>query len=147
MLASVKHKKFVVVLAAAIAAVLAVAAYAYFSSTGSGTGSATVGSSSPIQLSSTQVGPLYPGGADASVSVSVNNPGSGNEYVGTISGTVADNGSCLGSWFQVEPITFNTTVTHGAGATAGPTKVRMIDSGTNQDACQGKTMTVNWASN
>jgi hypothetical protein len=142
-----KSKKAVAFLGMLIvAAVAAFGAYAYFTSTGSGSGSANVGSSSGVQLSGSPSTSLYPGGADAAATVSIHNPGSGNEYVGTISGSVADNGGCLGSWFTVDPITYNATVAGGATATAA-THVRMSDSGTNQDACQGKSVTVNWSSN
>src|SRR5690348_14559263 len=91
--------------AALIVAIVAVAAgafgaYAYFSSTGSGSGNATVGSSSDIQISNTTpVANLYPGGADVTVALSLHNPGGGNEFVNDVSGTVEDNGGCLGSWF------------------------------------------------
>jgi hypothetical protein len=66
--------------------------------------------------------------------------------VNDISGTVADNGLCLGSWFQVDTIDYNTNVLAGATNDTS-TNVRMIDSGTNQDACQGDTLTINWVSN
>lgn len=126
--------------------VMAVGAIAYFTASGSGTGTATVGSASPIQLSSPTVSTLYPGGTDVPVTVSITNPGAGAQRVGTISGTVVDNLTCSGSWFQVDSIAYDTTVAPGATATAS-TNVRLLDSGTNQDACQGQTMTINWSSN
>jgi hypothetical protein len=133
----------------ALVAVLAcaVSAWAYFSSTGAGTGTATVGSSSQVALSSDAVNGLYPGGADVPVTVHVHNPGSGAEFVGTITGTVADNGNCLGSWFTVDPITYNADVAAGQDGADAVTAVRMADSGTPQDACQGVDMTINWSSN
>ena len=153
-----KHltKKRVFLLAAvAVVAALGTTAYAFFSASGSGTGSASVGSASAIVLTSDSVSGLYPAGSDVTVGVHAQNPGSGDQHVGTISGTVQtnDNGTagdtsddCLGSWFQVDSITYNATVTHGTTSDTS-TKVRMLDSGTNQDACQGKTMTINWSSN
>ena len=141
------RKRVTVTLTVVASLALAVSAYAYFSSTGSGTGQATVGSSSAVQLSSDAITGLFPGGADVPVTVHVHNPGSGAEYVGTISGSVATSGSCLGSWFQVDPITYNTDVAAGANGANASTKVRMLDSGTNQDACQGQTLTINWSSN
>jgi hypothetical protein len=66
--------------------------------------------------------------------------------VNVVSGTVATNGSCLGSWFQVDPVTYASSLAANGTDTAS-TKVRMTDSGTNQDVCQGKTMTINWSSN
>jgi hypothetical protein len=122
-------------------------AFAYFTSGGSGSGSATVGSTSAVQISNdTPAGQLYPGGSAVSVSVHLHNPGSGNEYIGTVSGSVEDNGSCLGSWFTVAPKAYNAEV--NAGATNDTTTtISMSDSGGNQDACQGKTLTIDWSSN
>ena len=153
-----KHltKKRVFLLAVVVVgAAIGTTAFAYFSANGSGTGSASVGSASAIVLTSDSVSGLYPAGSDVTVGVHVQNAGSGDQYVGTISGAVQtnDNGTagdasddCLGSWFEVDSITYNTAVTHGATNDTS-TKVRMLDSGTNQDACQGKTMTINWSSN
>jgi hypothetical protein len=137
-----------VILAAAVVAAIAfgTGAFAYFTSTGSGSGSATVGSSSAVTLTSDAVSGLYPDGADVPVTVHIANPGGGAERVGTVSGSVADNGSCQGAWFQVDSVAYDATVAPGGSDTAN-TAVRMLDSGTNQDACQGKTMTINWSSN
>ena len=141
------RKRYLAPLALVATLALAASAWAYFSSTGSGTGSATVGSSAQVSLSSDAVSGLYPGGADVPVTVHVANPGSGAEYVGTISGTVADNGGCLGSWFQVDPVAYNSDVAANSSGADAPTAVRMLDSGANQDACQGATLTINWSSN
>jgi hypothetical protein len=136
----------IVVAVAALAIGLGTSAFAYFSSTGSGTGTATVGSSSAVQLSSAPVTGLYPGGANVAVTVSIHNPGSGSEYVNNVSGTVGDNAGCLGSWFQVDTVAYAGTL--AAGATdSKATNVRMLDSGSNQDVCQGKSMTITWTSN
>jgi hypothetical protein len=82
----VTKKRVIVVAVAALTIGLGASAFAYFTSTGSGTGSATVGSSSAVELSSASVGPLYPGGADVPVTVTIHNPGSGSEYVNHVSG-------------------------------------------------------------
>jgi hypothetical protein len=139
-------KKAAVLAAAAAVALTAGAAFAYFTASGSGTGSATVGSASNITLSSDAVSGLFPAGADVPVTVHVTNPGSGAQYVDTISGSVADSGGCLGAWFQVDSITYQDTLAAGASDTAN-TAIRMLDSGTNQNACQGLTLTINWSSN
>ncbi len=139
-------KRLVLAAVAALAIGLGSGAYAYFTSTGSGTGTAAVGSSSTINLSSAAVSGLYPGGADVPVTVTISNPGGGAEYVGTISGSVVDNGACQGAWFQVDSVAYNATIAAG-GLDTKATKVRMLDSGTNQNVCQGKTMTINWSSN
>lgn len=121
-------------------------AFAYFTSSGSGTGTATVGSSAAVTLSSDAVTGLFPGGVDVPVTVHITNPGSGAERVGTVSGTVADNAGCLGTWFEVDSVVYDATLAPGASDTAS-TVVRMLDSNTNQDVCQGKAMTINWTSN
>jgi hypothetical protein len=142
----VTKKRLIVVGIVAVTIGLAAGALAYFTSNGSGTGTAAVGSATAIVLSSPPVGTLFPGGADVPVTVTIQNPGSGAQFVNQVSGTVADNGTCLGSWFQVDTVTYGLTLAPGASDTA-TTAVRMLDSGTNQDACQGLSMTINWTSN
>ena len=142
----VTKKRVVVLAVAALAIGLGTSAFAYFTSTGSGTGTATVGSSSAVELSSPSVGPLYPGGVDVPVDVTIHNPGGGSEYVNHVSGSVADNAGCLGSWFVVDGFNYANTLAAGASATV-QTNVRMLNVNASQDACQGKSMTVNWSSN
>jgi hypothetical protein len=134
-------------LAAVAVLAMAGAAYAYFTSVGSGSGSATVGSTSSVNLSSTVVGDLFPGAAATPVTVKVHNPGGGTQHVATISGTVADNGTCLGSWFTVASVTYNHDVAGGADGPDGASSVKLNETGSNQDACQGKTVVINWSSN
>jgi hypothetical protein len=142
----VTKKRLILVGIIAVAIALAAGALAYFTSNGSGTGTATVGSATAIALSSPPVGNLFPGGADVPVTVTIQNPGSGAQFVNQVSGSVADNAGCLGSWFQVDTVTYGATLAPSASDTAA-TNVRMLDSGTNQDVCQGKSMTINWSSN
>lgn len=138
-----------VIIAAVVVVALAIAsgaAYAYFTAGGTGTGAATVGAASPIAIASdTPAGLLYPGGADVVVSVHVTNNGSGSQYVNQVSGSVADNGGCLGSWFQVDPVALHANITKGATSDT-TTKIRMLDNG-DQNACVNKTVTINWTSN
>ena len=139
------RKRLILLAVAAVAAGIGVGAYAYFTASGSGSGTATVGTATGITLSSGPVGTLYPGGPDVPVTVTISNSGSGAQRVGTISGTVADNAGCLGTWFQVDSVTYDATIGPGGSDTAN-TSVRMLESSTNQDVCQGKTMTINWSS-
>jgi hypothetical protein len=90
---------------------------------------------------------LFPGGAAVPVTVHVHNPGSGAEFVNQITGTVADNGACLGSWFTVAPISYGQDVPAGSNGPNTSTTVTMADTGGNQDACQNASMTINWSSN
>jgi hypothetical protein len=142
-----KSKRTVVLLGVLAVAVFAsVGAYAYFTASGSGSGTASVGSSSGILVSSPLVGDLYPDGVDVPVTVTIENPGDGSQFVDTVSGVVEDQAGCLGSWFEIDDITYQDTLAAGASDTAD-TNIRMIDSGTNQDACQGLTLDIDWSSN
>lgn len=144
-----------IVVAAGLA--LAAVAYAYFTSTGSGTGTATVGSSSAVTLHGTLGGSLYPG-ASQTVTFTVDNPSSGSERVGTISLTkvAADAGhsSCSTTItgekpdFTMSAVTVNKVFSPGNGQAVTPTgSLTMNDTGANQDACQGATLTLTLASN
>ena len=140
------RKVAVVGIAVGLTLGLSGAAFAYFTSIGSGSGSATVGVSTGIVLSSPSVGPLYPGAVATSVTVTINNPGTATERVGTISGVVTTQGGCLGSWFTVASISYNASVAGGLSPTA-PTTVALTEAGVNQDACQNQTMAIVWSSN
>ena len=141
------RKGLVALLATLVLAISAVGAYAYFTANGTGTGSATVGTSSAILLSSTPVTNLLPNGEDHSVTVTIENPGSSDQLVGTVSGVVADNTGCLGAWFQVDSVPYNATLAAETSADV-LTEVRMpVNTTTNQNACQGKQLTINWSSN
>ena len=140
-------RTWVAIVAVLAIALSAVGAFAYFTTAGSGTGNATVGSATAVVITSDTNGTyLYPGGVDESVDVHVENPGSGQQFVADVSGTVQDNGGCDGSWFEVDTIHLNTNIAPGATEDA-TTAVRMNDSGSNQDACQNATLTINWTSN
>ena len=58
--------------------------------------------------------------------MTIHNPGSGSEYVNHVSGSVADNAGCLGSWFQVDGFDYANTLAAGASATV-QTNVRMLN--------------------
>ena len=142
-----KRKKGIAALAVvAVVAIGAMSAFAYFTSSGSGAGSATVGTASAVALSSPSVGPLYPGSGTVPVTVTISNPGTGSQFVGTVSGTVTTQGGCLSSWFTVAPINYSQQVAGGASPTAATT-VQMNNVAASQDACQGLTMAIAWTSN
>jgi hypothetical protein len=144
-----RHKKSAIAVLIAVLAIGGVA-FAYFTSTGTGSGSASVGSATTVALSGSPVGSLYPGGADLPVTITIHNPGTGSQHVGAISGVVTTQGTCLGSWFVVDSLTTydHTFTKNGTAGDTGTTStnVRMTDSGTNQDACQGLTMAIVWSS-
>jgi hypothetical protein len=133
---------------------LASAAFAYFTSTGSGTGNATVGSAGTwtVATSAPTGGLLYPGVGTDTVAYTVTNSGSGYEELnGTTAALKTATGGgvydtttsafvdgCQASWFTV----INTTVTGdvaAAGDLSSNVTIALTDSGTNQDACESLT--------
>jgi hypothetical protein len=153
----ITRKRALTALACAGVLALAAGAYAYFTSTGSGTATATVGSSSAVTIKATVSSTLYPG-PSSSVTFTVDNPGSGKERVGTISLTEvkADAGHSGCSTvitggnpdFTMPAVAVNQTFGTGNNQAVTPTgTLTMNDTGVNQDACQGATLTLKLASN
>ncbi len=149
--------KRVLIPAVIVAVVAAGVAVAYFTSSGSGTGTASAGSSSPVTLHGAVAGALYPGGS-SSVTFTVDNPAAGAELVNTIhlvsitpdaghSGcsTVITGGN---PDFTMTDVTANQNFSSGNGQTVTATGTLMMrETGVNQDACQGATLTLNLTSN
>jgi hypothetical protein len=140
-----RTRKGIALLAAgAIAVVAAVAGYAFFTASGSGTGTITVGTASSVQLSNDPVAGIVPGGTPSSVTVHVHNPSAGTQYVGAITGAVRSDGDCLGSWFAITPSAAVGSIAPG-GTVDTTVGVAMTETGTSQDPCQGKPLTVDWS--
>jgi len=77
-------KKRVTILAVLLVALIAaIGGWAYFTTNGSGSGTATVGTSSNLTLHGSTIGTLYPG-TNVSVSFTVDNPSAGHQQLGTI---------------------------------------------------------------
>jgi len=164
-------KKWVVGgIAAAVAVGIAGGAFAYFTSTGNGAGSATVGSATNWTVAQTGVtsgGPLYPDAAIGGANVQTNayhvkNGGSGSQALTSVKISVATavNGvwsaqsdptkpACTKADFSVGGAAVGTTWTDtalagtfaaGQDKTTGSVTVELIDDGLNQDNCQGVTV-------
>jgi len=156
-MSSITKKRALVALGCTCALAVAGAALAYFTSTGSGTGTATVGSSSAVTLHATVSASLYPG-TSSPVSFTVDNPSSGSQRVGTISlGSVtvdAGHSTCSTTIsggnpdFSMPAVTVNHVFGPGNGQSVTPTgTVTMNETGVNQDACQGATLTLHLTNN
>lgn len=141
---------------AVCALVLAAGAYAYFTSTGTGTATATVGTTTAVTLHGTVSGSLYPG-SSSTVTFTVDNTGSGSERVGTITLTKiqpdAGHSTCSTTItgekpdFTMAGVAVNKTYAPGNAQAVTPTgSLTMNDTGLNQDACQGATLTLTLAS-
>jgi hypothetical protein len=124
-------------------------AYAYWTTTGSGTGSATnAGSNGTVTLhASWAADALFPGGSQT-VSFTADNAGASNLYVTTIkldSVTVdSDHSSCAVADFTMPDVTANTNVLAGADHQAiTPTgTLSFANSNVSQDGCKGATITL-----
>ena len=136
---------------------IAAGAYAYFTTTGSGTATATVGNSSAVTLKGTITGNLYPG-TSLPVTLTVDNPSTGKQRVGTISleKITADAGHASCSVvitggnpdFTMADVVVNKTYGTGNGQAVTPSgSLTMNDTGVNQDACQGATLTLTLKNN
>src|SRR6185295_457898 len=95
---------------------------------------------------------LFPGGS-STVTFTADNAGSSNLFVGTIhlAGVSADGGhaSCVTSDFSMADVTSNTMVAAGASGAAltGTGTLNYANTGANQDACKGASLTLNLTSN
>jgi hypothetical protein len=132
-------------------------AFAYFTSSGSGTGTATAGSSSAVTLHATISSSLYPG-SSSPVSFTVDNPSSGVQRVGTVTLTSitadASHSECKTTIsggnpdFTMAAVPVNQVVNPGNGQSVAATgTLTMNETGTNQDACQGATLTLHLTNN
>lgn len=156
MLRITKKRAFAVFSAVGVLAMAGVA-FAYFSSTGSGTATASVGSGSAMTIKGTVSSNLYPGGSSP-VSFTIDNPSSAAQRVGTITlaSIAVDAGHSTCSKvitggnpdFAMAPVVVNKVFASGNGQTVTPTgTLVMNDTGVSQDACQGATLTLSLTSN
>lgn len=153
----ITRKRALVVLGCACSLAMAAVAFAYFTSSGSGTGTATAGSSSAVTLHASISSNLYPG-SSSPVTLTVDNPSSGSQRVGTVTlasisvdaghsgcSTVITGGN---PDFTMPAIAANQVFGPGNGqnVTASGT-LTMNETGVNQDACQGATLTLHLTNN
>lgn len=119
-------------------------AFAYWTSTGEGTGTATTGTSTDwvVTVDDVSLADLTPDGPTDTVTFHVTNDNSGvqrlQSTVASVTGT-SDPG-CTAADFDVSA----TTIAYGdiaAGDTVdGTFTIQMVDTGANQDACKGVTV-------
>jgi hypothetical protein len=141
-------RKVKVALGGAVASIaIAGAAFAYFTTTGTGTVSGAVGTSAALTITGTSATTLYPGTTSA-VSFSVNNPSTGHQYVTTIhldSVTTGVSG-CNPTWFTMPDVTANQDIPAGGAAIIAPGTLTMANAAANQDACKSASLTLNLSS-
>ncbi|YCK82217.1 hypothetical protein M1D89_02955 [Arthrobacter sp. D3-18] len=130
----------------ALVAVGGGAAYAYWTTTGSGSGEATnAAGGGTVTLHATFAGGLAPGN-EVAVAYTADNATTSSTVVGDLSANVTTNvATCLPAWFEVTAVTTNTPVAaNSTGTSVGSGVLKFNDSTTaNQDACKGAVVTVN----
>jgi hypothetical protein len=151
----IKSKKGLAFLAAlAVAVVAAVGAYAYFTSSGTGSGSATVGSDAGLVVTQTGTPPsgLLPDGATQDITIHVANTATFDQSLSAIHVTVADTASdgtstpwvhtgCSDADFTVvDPTVAPETVIAAGSSQDFTATIQMDDTGLNQDGCKGATV-------
>jgi hypothetical protein len=134
-----------------IAAVLVVggggAAFAYWSSSGVGTGEATTGTSEAFVVTSEEStdAPLVPGGESQIVAFTVANPSTATLALSSVVVIVADSdgsawdavSGCSAADYVVGTPVITYGSVDGGGDVGGTVTVTMIDTSVNQDQCQG----------
>ena len=149
-------KKRAVILAVVAAMAFSAAAIAYFTAGGSGTGSATVGTSATALITQTNtLGGLYPATSQP-VNLDIKNTGTGSQFVNAVhlASIAADSGhaSCdvsssgANASFTMADVTVGQTLAAGA-TTSKSGSLAMNDTGVSQDSCQGATLTLTFSSN
>ena len=148
------------------------AAVAYFDASGSGTGTASVGTSSALTIHGSTSGTLYPG-VSSTVTFTADNPSSGHQQIGTIhlasvvacntafSGGTCPSGHEVTSCESVETGTSDTNTSNfwmadvvsgqdlapGSGQSVTATgTLKMNDLSTSQDACKSANLLLNFTS-
>jgi len=131
-----------------VAAAMSVAGYAYFTSSGSGSGAGWVGTAGPVTITPAWPGGqyLYPGNTvDVPLTIT-NTSTTASVYVSSVGGGATSTpAGCDNDWFVVTGTV--TPVVLGPGESTGATgHVAMIESYTPQDACQGSNPVIGWTS-
>ena len=144
-------KTIVVVSIAALSLGGAGVAFAYWTSTGSGTGEATTGDPATFVVAgqASEDPPLTPGGPSQTVPFTVTNPGPGTLFFGSATVIIADEngapwepfGECLAADYTA---TITTQPASGQlaaeDAVGGVVTVTMANTLVSQDDCQGQTV-------
>lgn len=141
-------KRFVVLGAVAILAVAGIA-IAYWTASGSGSGTGKVASSDgTLTLHGSISNELTPG-SSSPVTFTADNSGTGSVLVGTITSVVSIDeahatAGCEASDFTISPTVENQTIAGGASGASLSTNgsIAMADSAENQDACKGATISL-----
>ncbi len=154
------RKKVVAPLVLIAVLVVSGAAIGFWTSTGSGSGSATVGTTSALTVTPvTFSGLLYPGGTAATSSITIGNPGSapvkvsnlvldtaqpttGNQQLSGIGGLPASGCPAADFTFTSGIPAAGITIAAGSSAVVTTGTLSMANTAVNQDACKGLGLTI-----
>jgi hypothetical protein len=154
-----KKKKALVGLAIAGAVVAGSgAAYAYWSTTGSGTGSAAAQASTQAvtAVQTSTISTMAPGVAAQTLTGNFNNPNAGKVYINQVVASIASvtkaagapAGTCDATDFTLSNATMSVGAEigngNGVGSWTGAT-IAFNDKATNQDPCKGATVNMSYA--
>ncbi len=176
MLSFMKRRKVLAGISVLGVLALAGAAIAYFTASGSGTASATVGTSTAMTIHGSSASTLYPGGS-STMTFTVDNPSSGSQQLGTIhlasvkactgTGSSWNGSSCSNSGteqttcesvetgnsdqntanFWMADVAANQDISPGNGQPVTATgTLKMNDLSGSQDACKNANLTLNFTS-
>lgn len=150
-------RKYVAAAAVVVASVvLGATAYGFWTTSGTGTGSAVTATSTAVTVA--QLGAttgLYPGGPAVPVNFTINNPGPSAQYISTVAVTmtgvtganVGVLGPCtVGDFVLTQPAAINADLAVGATnfAPSGST-ISLTNAATNQDGCKSATVALAFA--
>ncbi len=148
-----RRKRKVAIVAAALVGAASVGAFAFWSSTGAGTGSAATGDVAAITVVQTStVSGLAPGLAAETLSGNFDNPNSGPVYITSVTASIDSvtkaGGAPAGTCDATDYTLSNAVMAVGAevpsgtaqGAWTGATIAFNNKAGVNQDACKGATV-------
>lgn len=148
------RNKRTAIVTAALVVVGGGAAFAYWTSVGTGTGSATTGSSTDFTIASEAPtgNPLAPGGTAQSIAFTVTNPGNGSQILQNVEVTVANadgspwavTGCSMLDYSVGEPAIEYGEIAPG-GSLSGTVTLTMNNLASNQDACKDKTVPLHFA--
>ena len=131
------------------------AAYAYWTTTGSGTGTASTGTSSAITAVQTStISGLRPGGAAQTLSGNFTNTtnSGGSVYVTTVTASISSVSGGAGACSASDYTLANAAMSVGADIPAGTAQgswsgatIQFNNTGSNQDGCKGATVNLAYA--
>jgi hypothetical protein len=142
---------------------ISVAAFAYWTTSGSGSGSATAGSDAGVTVSGDPANGIYPGGSSAVTTVVTNSSSTQAQHVSNLHVTITIDSAHATAGCDAADFTYKAdseasgasnphTVTLNQDIAAGSHldvdgKVFMADTAVSQDACKGATIELAYAVN